>query len=213
MSRKLKINHICADCGANEPNWASLNTGVLICDECSSIHRTLGRQVSQVKSLKRCFWAATELQMIRDLYSAGSNTIFEQNLVDANNSSFTVSFSNQKNIRRKPCAKDALHPTKEDFIRSKYQNLTFINRVHSTEETQTEINEQLHSSVRTPNLKTSLRLLILGANPNFVHPEKGNTPLIVSTKCGLILQVELLLVYGADPLIRDVNGKTAFDYA
>lgn len=45
-------NEKCADCGAPEPDWASLNLGVLICIECSGIHRNLGVHISKVKRLR-----------------------------------------------------------------------------------------------------------------------------------------------------------------
>lgn len=32
----------CADCSAEDPQWASLNKGVLICSECCYVHRNLG---------------------------------------------------------------------------------------------------------------------------------------------------------------------------
>ena len=38
------------------PEWASLNRCVLICDECCSVHRSLGRHVSQVKHLRHSIW-------------------------------------------------------------------------------------------------------------------------------------------------------------
>lgn len=34
--------NFCADCGAQEPSWISLNLLVLICLDCSGIHRKLG---------------------------------------------------------------------------------------------------------------------------------------------------------------------------
>ena len=51
-----------------DPKWASVNRGVLICDECCSIHRSLGRHISQVKSLKKGSWAPTLLS-VRILYT------------------------------------------------------------------------------------------------------------------------------------------------
>nr|XP_042124234.1 ARF GTPase-activating protein GIT2 isoform X3 [Peromyscus maniculatus bairdii] len=76
-----------------------------------------------------------------------------------------------------------------------------------------DLSKQLHSSVRTGNLETCLRLLSLGAQANFFHPEKGSTPLHVASKAGQILQAELLAVYGADPGTQDSSGKTPVDYA
>ena len=61
-------------------------------------------------------------------------------------------------------------PVKEDFIRAKHQQLAFVLR-SSKEEfcTEEEISRQLHSSVRTTNLETSLRLLAQGANSNYFY--------------------------------------------
>ncbi len=42
-------NMACADCGAAGPDWASLNLGVLLCIECSGVHRRLGVQASKVQ--------------------------------------------------------------------------------------------------------------------------------------------------------------------
>lgn len=49
--RKVCGNDKCADCGASEPDWASLNLGVLVCIECSGVHRNLGVHISKVCSL------------------------------------------------------------------------------------------------------------------------------------------------------------------
>lgn len=49
-------NDICADCGQQRPDWASLNLGTLICIECSGIHRNLGSHISRVRSLDLDDW-------------------------------------------------------------------------------------------------------------------------------------------------------------
>jgi len=41
-------NDTCADCGKPDPDWVSLNLGILVCLECSGVHRSLGVHVSKV---------------------------------------------------------------------------------------------------------------------------------------------------------------------
>uniref|UniRef100_A0A8C0BV39 GIT ArfGAP 2 n=2 Tax=Buteo TaxID=30396 RepID=A0A8C0BV39_9AVES len=189
------------------PCWASINRGILICDECCSVHRSLGRHISQVRHLKHTPWPPTLLQMVETLYSNGANSIWEHSLLDP---------ASVMSGRRKASPQDKVHPNKAEFIRAKYQMLAFVHRLPCREDdsvTAKDLSKQLHSSVRTGNLETCLRLLSLGAQANFFHPEKGNTPLHVAAKAGQTLQAELLAVYGADPGTQDSNGKTPVDYA
>lgn len=92
-----------------DPGWASINRGVLICDECCSVHRSLGRHISIVKHLRHSPWPATllqvgagdtgmwgdahrdplcplgpacPLQMVHTLASNGANSIWEHSLLD-----------------------------------------------------------------------------------------------------------------------------------
>nr|XP_056715226.1 ARF GTPase-activating protein GIT2 [Euleptes europaea] len=207
MSKRLRSSEVCADCSAPDPCWASINRGVLICDECCSVHRSLGRHISQVKHLKHTPWPPTLLQMVETLYNNGANSIWEHSLLDP---------ASVMSGRRKANPQDKVHPNKAEFIRAKYQMLAFVHRLPCRDDdsvTAKDLSKQLHSSVRTGNLETCLRLLSLGAQANFFNPEKGNTPLHVAAKTGQILQAELLAVYGADPGTQDSSGKTPVDYA
>ncbi|XP_040859762.1 ARF GTPase-activating protein GIT2 isoform X8 [Ochotona curzoniae] len=207
MSKRLRSSEVCADCSGPDPSWASVNRGTFICDECCSVHRSLGRHISQVRHLKHTPWPPTLLQMVETLYNNGANSIWEHSLLDP---------ASILSGRRKANPQDKVHPNKAEFIRAKYQMLAFVHRLPCRDDdsvTAKDLSKQLHSSVRTGNLETCLRLLSLGAQANFLHPEKGNTPLHVASKAGQILQAELLAVYGADPGTQDSNGKTPVDYA
>uniref|UniRef100_A0A8C7SBI7 GIT ArfGAP 2 n=1 Tax=Oncorhynchus mykiss TaxID=8022 RepID=A0A8C7SBI7_ONCMY len=204
MSKRLRSREVCADCS---PCWASVNRGVLICDECCSIHRGLGRHSSQVRHLTHTPWPPSQLQMVQKLYSNGANSIWEHSLLDP--SSITSG-------KRKANPQDRVHPHKTEFIKAKYQMLAYVHRMPCREDdsvTTKDLSKQLHSSVRTGNLETCLRLLSLGAQANFFHPEKGNSPLHVAAKACQVSQAELLAVYGADPGALDTGGKTPVDYA
>ncbi|XP_033212377.1 ARF GTPase-activating protein GIT1 isoform X3 [Belonocnema kinseyi] len=218
--RHKERSDICADCGTLginllaffrkvseifEPSWASLNRAILLCDECCSIHRSLGRHISHIKFLHKGPWSTSLLKMVRTLHDSGANNIWEHSLLDPNNS---------KTSRRKPQSKDLLHPVKEDFIRAKHQQLSFILRPSKEEFcTEEEISRQLHSSVRTSNLETSLRLLAQGANPNYFYKEKGTTPLHVAARAGQSLQIELLITNGGNPSIVDSSGHSPSEVA
>eukprot|EP00090_Calanus_glacialis_P047134 TRINITY_DN9590_c0_g1_i1.p1 TRINITY_DN9590_c0_g1~~TRINITY_DN9590_c0_g1_i1.p1 ORF type:complete len:793 (-),score=277.42 TRINITY_DN9590_c0_g1_i1:161-2539(-) len=209
MFSKSKPRHplsICADCGSSSPSWASVNRGVLICSDCCSVHRSLGRHISHVKCLKHGTWIPEQLTMVQSLYSCGANSIWEYSLLNP---------ASSKSGKRKPQAGDPVHPTKSDFIRAKHQLLSYVFKPakDDLQITESDLSKQLHSSVRTPNLETSLRLLSQGADPNYFHPEKNSTPLAVAARAGQVCQVELLLVYGADPAAVDLAGKTASEHA
>ncbi|XP_061888135.1 ARF GTPase-activating protein GIT2-like isoform X3 [Entelurus aequoreus] len=211
MSKRVRSKEVCADCSAPEPRWASVNRGVLICDECCSIHRGLGRHSSQVRHLTHLMWPPSQFQMVQTLYGNGANSIWEHSLLDPSSSA---------SGKRKASPQDRVHPNKTEFIKAKYQMLAYVHRMPCREDdsvTAKDLSKQLHSSVRTGNLETCLRLLSLGAQANFFHPggsqEKGNTPLHIAAKAGQLLQAELLAVYGADPGALDSSGKTPIDCA
>lgn len=60
-------NDRCADCGAQTPEWAAINLGILVCIECSGIHRSLGVHVSKVRSVKLDKWEPELIQIMQRL--------------------------------------------------------------------------------------------------------------------------------------------------
>lgn len=162
--------------------------------------------MSVVKALRQGTWSPAVLNYINLINSHGANCVWEHTLLDPNS----------KQQKRKPTPKDTIQ-VKSNFIRSKHVNLDFILKPSlqndDTKSLEVELSKQLHASVRSPNLETSLRLLSQGANCNYVHAEKGSTPLQMAAKCGQSAQVELLLIYGADINAVDANGNTAAELA
>lgn len=53
--KRIPGNDKCADCGAPDPDWASLNLGILICIECSGIHRKFGVHISKASQLSSLY--------------------------------------------------------------------------------------------------------------------------------------------------------------
>lgn len=203
-------SEVCADCGTLNPRWASLNRGVLLCDECSCLHRALGRHLSQVKSMRKTRWRPSQLTMVRQLAADGANDYWEHLLLDPG--SRGGSGSGSKGSRRKPGPRDPVQPNKSEFIRDKYQFLAFFKPIADC--TPEDLNQQLHASARTADLKSSLYLLAQGADPNYAHPSRGGTTAVhVACQHNQVLQVELLLCYGGNPLARDGRGFTPFDLA
>lgn len=77
-----------------------------------------------------------------------------------------------KQQKRRPSPKDSI-AVKSQFIKAKHVNLEFILKPNlqsdDASNLETELSKQLHASVRSGNLETSLRLLVQGADPNFIH--------------------------------------------
>eukprot|EP00898_Chlorokybus_atmophyticus_P009125 jgi/Chlat1/9213/Chrsp98S08481 len=78
--RRIPGNDVCADCGASNPDWASLNLGVLLCIECSGIHRRLGVHISKVRSttLDVKVWEPAVLEMFEATGNLVANAIWEE---------------------------------------------------------------------------------------------------------------------------------------
>ncbi|KAM4583077.1 arf-GAP with coiled-coil, ANK repeat and PH domain-containing protein 3-like isoform 1-T1 [Fundulus diaphanus] len=75
--QSLPGNELCSDCGQTAPCWASINLGVLLCIECSGIHRSLGVHFSKVRSLTLDSWEPELLKLMCELGNTVINNIYE----------------------------------------------------------------------------------------------------------------------------------------
>ena len=113
-------NNICADCGGQSPSWISLNLGVIICLECSGIHRRLGKSlskfinnlgpaISKVRSLKLDNLSWNVLEMFSKLNTNSINKVWE-GLIE----------KSEKITSKADCGK------RESYIRKKYVEKAYV---------------------------------------------------------------------------------------
>lgn len=106
-------NGQCGDCGQPDPRWASINLGVLLCIECSGIHRSLGVHCSKVRSLTLDSWEPELLKLMCELGNRMVNQIYEAQCEGAGS--------------RKPTASSP-RQDKEAWIKDKYVEKKFLQK-------------------------------------------------------------------------------------
>ncbi|EFA77564.1 pleckstrin domain-containing protein [Heterostelium album PN500] len=74
-------NQSCADCGASDPSWISTSFGVVLCVECSGVHRHLPNGASHVKSLRGLSSSNLDVDHLKNLDgNARANQKYEKNV-------------------------------------------------------------------------------------------------------------------------------------
>ncbi|XP_043976230.1 arf-GAP with coiled-coil, ANK repeat and PH domain-containing protein 3 isoform X2 [Gambusia affinis] len=116
--QSLPGNEQCCDCGQADPRWASINLGILLCIECSGIHRSLGVHCSKVRSLTLDSWEPELLKLMCELGNSVINHIYEG--------------SYQEQGLKKPLPSSS-RQEKEAWIRAKYVEKKFLKKLGSTE--------------------------------------------------------------------------------
>lgn len=74
---KLPGNESCAECGSNQPQWASINIGIVLCIKCSGLHRQLGSHISKVRSLTLDVWEPSSIDFVRRMGNIRSKSFWE----------------------------------------------------------------------------------------------------------------------------------------
>lgn len=76
----LSENIVCTDCCNRNPEWALINLGIVICVECSGVHRSLGVQHSKVRSLLLDSWTDSTIGIIEKIGNQYFNSVWENDL-------------------------------------------------------------------------------------------------------------------------------------
>uniref|UniRef100_A0A672G0S7 Arf-GAP with coiled-coil, ANK repeat and PH domain-containing protein n=1 Tax=Salarias fasciatus TaxID=181472 RepID=A0A672G0S7_SALFA len=116
--QSLPGNELCSDCGQAAPCWASINLGVLLCIECSGIHRSLGVHFSKVRSLTLDSWEPELLKLMCELGNTVINHIYEGGCEELGAKKPGPSSSRQE---------------KEAWIKSKYVEKRFLKKMSGSE--------------------------------------------------------------------------------
>ncbi|CAO3646146.1 unnamed protein product [Mucor hiemalis] len=142
--RKDVSNTECADCSAKNPDWCSLNLGILLCIECSGIHRSLGTHISKVRSLTldSASFTADITQLLLSIGNEKSNKVWERNAID-----------------KKPIPTDT-REVKLKYIQRKYVDKSFVQGIEYPPMT------LLYKAIETDDIPLALHAIALGADVN-----------------------------------------------
>ena len=153
----------CADCGSgSRVEWVSINLGIVLCIECSGIHRSLGTHISKVRSLTLDTTSFTTdvVELLLLIGNRVSNMIWEAKLDQS----------------QKPSAQ-ANRDRRLKFVTSKYVDKAYVNPLTANLTHYSTADETLLASVKKNDIQGVLYALALGANPNAADRSR-NTPCV-----------------------------------
>ncbi|XP_037780037.1 centaurin-gamma-1A-like isoform X1 [Penaeus monodon] len=195
LKNQVPGNLQCVDCDAPNPEWASINLGVLMCIECSGIHRNLGSHISKVRSLDLDEWPPGPLSVMMSLGNEVGNSVWEAHTRG----------------QAKPNPRSS-REDKERWIRAKYEAKEFIAMPQSG----IPLNEQIVDCVCRGDVQRLSALLPHAGdavNSPLAPHRDLRTPLHLAAAFPSLSCVQLLLWYNASVKICDAEGRSSLFYA
>ncbi|CEF70761.1 Arf GTPase activating protein family and Pleckstrin homology domain and Ankyrin repeat and Pleckstrin homology-like domain and Ankyrin repeat-containing domain-containing protein [Strongyloides ratti] len=113
--RSLPGNTICADCRCSDAKWISINLGIIICIECSGVHRSLGVHISKVRSLTMDSLESKQQEVMLSLGNDIVNSIY-------------MKYYNYWGKEYPLIVKDSPRSEREYFIKAKYVKKIFTEK-------------------------------------------------------------------------------------
>lgn len=155
----LPGNDQCCDCSSREDvTWISLNMGVLVCIQCSGIHRDLGVHHSRIQSLTLDNITTANLLIARAMGNNQLNDVMEATI---------------GNVKLEP---DSSMEERYDFIRAKYVAKRYVMRTCSND---SDLRNDLEQSIQNADISQLLQVWAEGADLTCVLPSSrlGETAL------------------------------------
>nr|XP_019596434.1 PREDICTED: arf-GAP with GTPase, ANK repeat and PH domain-containing protein 1-like [Rhinolophus sinicus] len=174
--RNIRGNSHCVDCETQNPNWASLNLGALMCIECSGIHRNLGTHLSRVRSLDLDDWPVELIKVMSSIGNELANSVWEEN----------------SQGRTKPSL-DSTRDEKERWIRAKYEQKLFLAPLPCTE---LSLGQHLLRATADEDLRAVILLLAHGSRDEVNETcgeVDGRTALHLACRKGNVVLAQLLI--------------------
>jgi len=184
--RAIPGNDSCADCMGKNPEWLSINLGIMICMTCSGLHRSLGSHVSKVRSAK--------LDTIDDFLLATLQAVGNKNANAIWEATVKAKRPNQSS---------------KNWVKAKYEMKSFLGREEGI-----DVNKRVFEAIEGANPLDLMKALSWGANPNWPNPEQENrSALHWAVWYGNTVCVDILIQNNANLHKVDDRGWTPLHYA
>uniref|UniRef100_I3KRE7 Arf-GAP with SH3 domain, ANK repeat and PH domain-containing protein 3 n=1 Tax=Oreochromis niloticus TaxID=8128 RepID=I3KRE7_ORENI len=200
--KKMSGNNSCCDCGAADPSWLSTNLGVLICIECSGIHREMGVHYSRIQSLDLDVLGTSELLLANNVGNASFNEIMEADL------------SAQEVTKPTPTSDMQM---RKDYITAKYTEKRFARRKCTDAASRLRA---LYEAVRNRDILSLIQVYAEGVDlmeaiPQPNEHEPGETVLHLAVRMGDRNSLHIVDFLGQNSGNLDkqtTRGNTALHY-